>query len=232
MSKDLDPKSFFKVAKRKKIPLKIAISGPSGSGKTYSSLLLAKGLVGSFEKIAVIDTEDSAALYSQLGDYNVLSFNKPYDPKKFIKAIQMANQAGFEAIIIDSLSHSWSGPGGLLDIHQSFGGRFQDWSKVTPLYNELVQTIKESKAHVISCMRKKVDYSITNEGGKTKVEKLGLKEEQREGYEYEQTLAIDIDMKHLASASKDRTGLFVDKTPFLITEETGRELLAWSNQGE
>lgn len=226
----LDPKSYFKKAKRLKIPLKIGISGPSGSGKTTGALLIAKGLVGSWDKIAVLDTEDSAALYSNIGDFSVLNINKPFDPKKFVKAIELANEAGFEAIIIDSSSHEWSGPGGCLEIHAALGGRFTDWAVVTPLHNSFLQAVRDSKAHVILCVRKKTDYSMTSEGGRTKIEKVGLKEEQREGLDYDVTLFFDVNIKHYASTSKDRTGLFMDRTPFIITEATGKELLEWSNK--
>jgi hypothetical protein len=64
-------------------------SGPSGSGKTYSSLLIAFGLSNSWEKIAVVDTENhSADLYSHLGPYNVLSLSAPYSPERYRSAIE------------------------------------------------------------------------------------------------------------------------------------------------
>ena len=48
-------------AERKQAKIKLALQGPSGSGKTFSSLLLASGLTDSWEKIAVIDTENTSA---------------------------------------------------------------------------------------------------------------------------------------------------------------------------
>jgi hypothetical protein len=48
--------------------------------------------------------------------------------------------------------------------------------------------------------------------------------------EYEFTVMLDIDMQHIASASKDRTGLF-DGRYFKITTETGKTLLAWLDSG-
>ena len=45
-------------AKRQQVKLRLNLSAPSGAGKTYSALLLAKGLVGSWDKIAVIDTKE------------------------------------------------------------------------------------------------------------------------------------------------------------------------------
>ena len=105
----------FKKAHRSKAKLRLAIAGPSGAGKTYSALLIASGIVP-LEKVAVIDTESgSADLYEDLGGYSTVTINPPYSPQKYIEAIRAAEAAGFELIIIDSLSHAWSGEGGLLD---------------------------------------------------------------------------------------------------------------------
>jgi len=67
--------------------------------------------------------------------------------------------------------------------------------------------------------------------GKVKVEKTGLKEITREGYEYELTLNFNLELNHHATASKDRTGLFMDKPEFIITAETGRMIKEWCNSG-
>ena len=107
----------FRKAERKRARLKIGFSAPSGAGKTYSSLLVAYGICGDWSKIAVIDTENgSAELYSDLGEYSVCPIMPPFTPKKYIAAIHEAVEAGFEVLIIDSLSHAWSGEGGLLDM--------------------------------------------------------------------------------------------------------------------
>jgi len=103
----------FRKAERKKAKLRCGISGPSGSGKTFSALLLAFGLGG---KIAMIDTENgSGDLYADLGEYDVLPIKSPFTTDKYIEGIKAAEKAGYSTIIIDSLSHAWSGEGGLLD---------------------------------------------------------------------------------------------------------------------
>lgn len=72
-------------ATRKKSKLRLNISGPSGAGKTYSALLLAKGLIGNWEKIAVIDTENgSASLYEHLGPFNTIDLQAPFTPERYI----------------------------------------------------------------------------------------------------------------------------------------------------
>jgi len=80
-------------------------------------------------------------------------------------------------------------------------------------------------------MRSKQDYLIQTQNGKTTIEKIGLKAIQREEIEYEFSTVLDIDMNHQAKATKDRTGLFMDKPEFVITEDTGKQILEWCNCG-
>ncbi|MEI9943293.1 MAG: AAA family ATPase [Chitinophagaceae bacterium] len=221
-------------AERKRVKLRLNIASPSGFGKTYSALLIAFGVSGNWQKIAVIDTEnDSASLYSHLGEYKTLKLEPPYSPDRYIEAIRICEDAGMEVIIIDSITHVWKGQGGLLEYQNSLGGRYQDWAKATPLYQRWLTAILQSNAHIITTNRKKQGYNMITEGNKTKVEKAGLDDEIRDGYEYEMTLALEIiNDKHMAKASKDRTQLFADKPEFVISVETGKSILKWANEGK
>lgn len=225
-------KFTIRTAERSKTKIRIGLAGPSGSGKTYSALLMAHGIAGNWENVYIIDTENgSADLYSDMGNFNVLTLEKPFSPDRYVEAIQACEKAGAEVIIVDSITHEWSGEGGCLQIQEQLGGRFQDWAKVTPMHNRFVSTLLASKAHVITTVRSKTDYQMTQDGGKGKVQKVGLKPETREGFEYEMTLSFDLNINNLAEASKDRTGLFKGKTPGIITEETGKTIVEWANSG-
>lgn len=221
-------------AKRHQVKLRIGLSGASGFGKTYSALLLAYGMTGDWSKVAIIDTENnSASLYSHLGDFNVLVLTEPYQPERYIKAIETCEEAGMSVIILDSITHEWNGKGGCLEIHERLGGRFQDWAKVSPRHQAFIDKILNSKCHIITSVRRKTDYSMDADmNGKTRVVKHGTKEETRTGFEYELTVNFElINDKHLASASKDRTGLFMNKPEFIVNSATGRRLLEWCNEG-
>ena len=219
-------------AQRKQAKIKLALQGPSGCGKTMSALLLASGMT-EWSKIAVIDTENhSADLYSHLGEYNVLQLDKPFTPERYIKAIEVCEAASMEVIIIDSVSHEWEGSGGILDLHGNMpGNSFTNWAKMTPRHNAFVQKILESPAHVISTIRTKTDYTLSEKNGKMVPEKVGLKGITRDGMDYEFTIVFDLDIKHQATASKDRTGLFADKPEAIITSEYGTRILQWCNSG-
>ena len=220
-------------AHRKKAKIKLGLQGPSGSGKTFGALLIAYGLTGDWSKIAVIDTENhSSDLYDHLGDYNVLHLEAPFSPEKYIEAIHTCLKEGMEVIIIDSISHEWEGAGGILDTHsQMTGNSFTAWAKLTPRHNAFVQEILQSPVHMICTLRTKQDYVLNDKNGKMVPEKVGLKGVSREGMDYELTLVFDLDIKHNVTASKDRTSVFIDKPEFRITTGTGKQILAWCNNG-
>jgi hypothetical protein len=222
----------LKKAQRKQVKLRLNLSAPSGAGKTMSALKIAKGLCNDWSKVAVIDTENgSASLYSHLGDFNIIDLQPPFTPEKYIEAINICTLAGMEVIIIDSSTHEWNC---LLEENEllaqaSFrGNTWSAWSKTTPRHDRFVNAVLNCTSHVITCTRSKME--TIQEGGKVK--KVGMKDMQREGWEYELTVSLNIERDtHLATASKDRTNLFEGQLPFLITEETGKLIKQWCESG-
>lgn len=226
----------FKKATRKKVKLRLNLSSPAGAGKTMSALLMAKGLVGEWSKIGIIDTEnESASLYTHLGDFQVLNLTPPFTPERYIEALNAGAAAGFECIILDSSSHEWNGLGGCIDLNEKLaqskykGNTWSAWNEVTPRHDRFVQTLLQSPCHIITCTRSKMETVMTDD---KKVKKLGMKDIQRDGWEYELTVSLNIDRDtHTAIASKDRTELFEGKEPFIITEQTGKLIKAWCEAG-
>jgi hypothetical protein len=223
-------------AERKKVFLRLNLSAPSGAGKTYSALLMAHGMTNDWSKIAVIDTENgSASLYSHLGDFNVLDLVPPFSPERYIEAIETCVQAGMEVVIIDSSSHEWSGPGGCLEMNDKLasakykGNTWSAWSETTPRHDAFVNKVLHTPAHVITCTRSKTETVM---GEDRKVKKVGMKDIQRDGWEYELTVSLSIDRDtHMATASKDRTGMFINADPFVVTADTGRMIKNWCDSG-
>ncbi|MBN4867623.1 ATP-binding protein [Providencia huaxiensis] len=227
----------FAKALRKKAKLRLALTGPSGSGKTYGALEIAKGLGG---KTAVIDTEKgSASLYSDRFNFDVLELDPPFTPERFIEAIGAAQEAGYDNLIIDSITHEWSGSGGCLELLDGLakakyrGNTWSAWSEITPRHNAFLDAILRSDLHIIATMRSKTETAQVDKGnGKKGVDKLGMKSEQRDGVEYEFTTVLDLNHEtHTAMASKDRTGLFSNAEVTQLNESTGKKLMDWLNDG-
>ena len=185
----------FEKAMRKKAKLRLALTGPSGSGKTYSALLVAKGIGG---KVAFIDTEKgSASLYSDIADFDVLELDPPFSPERFIEAIKSAEDAGYETLVLDSITHEWGGVGGCLELVDTIakakyrGNSWSAWSEINPRHRLFLDAILRSPMHIIATMRSKTETAQVEENGRKKVAKLGMKSEQRDGVEYEFTTVLD-----------------------------------------
>lgn len=239
----------FVKATRKKARLRLALTGPSGSGKTMAALMIAKGLGG---KVAVLDTEHgSASLYAEPirlpsgmlfepPEFDALDLSAPYSPERYTEAIKSAEAAGYDTLIIDSLTHEWSGSGGCLEINDTVaaakfrGNSWSAWNETTPRHRAFIDAMLQSRMHIIATGRSKTETAQTEgANGRKQVVKLGMKTEQRDGIEYEFTVVLDlIHAGHYANASKDRTGLFAGGEPAPVTPDTGERLLAWLESGE
>lgn len=186
----------------------------------------------------MIDTENgSGDLYSDICDYDVQTLSAPYSVQKYLAAIHEAEEEGYDILIIDSLSHAWSGEGGLLDVHSQLtrnmknGNSYTAWNKITPWHNRLIESMLASSCHIIATMRTKTEYAmIQNEKGKTEIQKVGLAPVQRDGMDYEFTIVFDLSMEHTVTVSKDRTSLF-DRQVFSITQDTGKIIRKWLDSG-
>lgn len=223
-------------AKRSATKLRLLLTSPSGGGKTYGALLLAKGMGG---KTVVIDTEQgSSDIYDDLHEFDVVDLEPPFTPEAYIEAIEHCESAGYDVIIIDSISHEWNGKGGCLELVDTIakaqfrGNTWSAYSVITPRHRAFIDAMLRSKAHIIATGRSKTETAQVEDHGKKKVAKLGMKVETRDGVEYEFTTVLDIIHDgHFATASKDRTGIFAGD-PKAISEDTGKQLADWLAGGK
>jgi hypothetical protein len=219
-------------ARRSATKLRLLLTGPSGAGKTFGALLVAKGL-GS-QRTIVIDTEQgSSDLYDRLHDFDVIDVAPPFTPEAYIEAIDAAEAAGADCIVIDSISHEWNGKGGCLELVDEIarakfkGNTWSAWSELTPRHRAFIDRMLRSSAHIIATGRAKTETAQVDDHGRKKVVKLGMKLESRDGAEYEFTTVLDIVHDgHFAVASKDRTGIF-GGDPKPISVETGKAFAEW-----
>ncbi|MFU8873256.1 AAA family ATPase [Micromonospora sp. SL4-19] len=252
--------SRFMPASRKKAKARVALAGPSGAGKTLTGLKLLYTLTGSrtvadgLERIAFIDTErDSADKYAvnpelpgvgdmtpdEAGGYGFMKVSPVrYDPRELVELIDEAAVAGFTGLMVDSLSHYWFGPGGVLELVDRFarnhGGRSMDgWKDVRPIERAYIEALMSFPGHVVVCMRSKQRYELVEgSDGKAKVAKLGMQPDQRDGLEYEFDLVGDIDQEHYLRVTKSRCDALADQVIHKPGSELALQLLDWLDYGE
>lgn len=225
----------------------MAIQGASGSGKTYSALAIAKYLAEG-GPIALIDTERSASLYSDVVDFDVDDDfgeigKENYNQDVWKKKLLAAAAAGYKVVVLDSATHLWKGPGGFLAqidnicaAQRAKGGKgdsFAAWKTVDPLYMSFMNFIRALPMHVIFCIRAKQAYEkVTDQGGKGNIKKVGVEPEYREGFEYEFDIQAAIDMDHVLVPIKHRLKADLDGKVF---PKPGKEFadvcLNWLSSG-
>lgn len=199
---------MFKKATKHPSKLRMALVGPSGSGKTFTALRIATAM-GS--RVALIDTEHgTAAAYADLFDFDMMALDS-FHPSLYGQAIREAERQGYDVVIVDSLSHAWTGRNGALELVDKAAKRNKThstataWRDVTPLHNALVETILGANIHVIVTLRAKTKYVLEqDEKGKAQVKKVGLEAVQREGLEYEFDVVADLDLENNLVISKAR----------------------------
>lgn len=224
----------FQKATRRFVYLKIAITGPSGSGKTKSALEIAEGLCPG-GKVGVIDSENrSACAYADQYNFEVDEIEPPFTVQKYNQKIHEAVKAKYDVLIIDSISHQWAGSGGLLEVKDTMDSsagakaQFSNWNKITKQHESFKSALLQTDIHIICTVRSKQGYMITEAtpGKKGEITKVGMDPIQRDGIEYEFVTVFDMNMKHYAEVSKDRTGLF-DGTVFQPSKLTGEMFRKW-----
>lgn len=232
----------FQKAVKEQVRLRLAIYGPAGAGKTASALRIAHGIGG---RIAFIDTENySASRYADGLNYaggfvpfnfDVVSLRKP-TIEHYVEAIQAAENAGYNILIIDSLSHGWQEL--LEDIdnlteNKYKGNSWRAWSEGTPKQKSFIRTITQSNMHIISTMRAKTEWETVKDERTNKIRpvRIGLAPEQGKGIEYEFDMLMEINDSHYATIIKDRSGKFQDMEIHCPDEKFGKELAEWLTQG-
>jgi len=217
---------------------RVALDGPSGSGKTYTGLVTAFALG---EKVAVVDTErGSASKYAGLNGWRFDTLKLHYfAPLDLSKALAAAGSQGYDVVLVDSLSHFWSGSGGMLEqvdeaARRGYGGNsFGGWKEARPMERAMIDALLGYPGHVIVTMRTKTEWVIEeDQRGKKVPRKLGTKPEQREGIEYEFDIVADLDIENTLVVSKSRIPDLAGAVIRKPDGEFGRTIREWLSEGE
>lgn len=225
----------FQKATKKQAKARVAITGPAGSGKTYTGLLLATSMC---KRVAVIDTEHgSASKYADEFDFDVLELDD-FHPNNYIQAIQAAERAGYDGLLIDSISHEWSGRNGCLELVELYakknkgGNQWAAWADVTPLHNAFIEAIHSARLHIFATMRSKMEYIQTQDPqGKTIIKKVGMAPITRDGVEYEFDIVGEMDLEHNMVITKSRCKALADRVFRCPGADLAAEIMAWLSDG-
>lgn len=174
----------IKPATRQGIKPLVGFYGKSGSGKTMSALLLGRGIVGDSGRIVLVDSESGrGSLFADVipGGYSVIEINPPFSPARYQQAIDTA-AANADCVVVDSLSHEWSGEGGVIDMQDAELDRMagSDWGKrerckmaawIKPKleHKKFIQNLLRLPVALICCLRGEEKTHSIKEGDKTKV---------------------------------------------------------------
>lgn len=229
--------SVFQPATRAAVKAKIALAGPSGSGKTYTALSMAQGFSG---KTAVIDTEHgSASMYVGLNGWQFDTVTPDsFAPDALTGLLGEASGAGYEVVIVDSLSHYWMGVDGMLeqvDRRTKGSSSFSSgWKDMRPAERRMIEALVAYPGHVIVTLRTKTEWLVEKDPqtGKSKPVKVGLKPEQREGLDYEFSVFGELDLDHVLSVSKTRIPFLSGAVIANPDQELAEKIAEWLADGE
>jgi hypothetical protein len=226
---------MFQKATKEAAKLRAAVFGPSGAGKTFTSLRLATGIGG---RIAMIDSERrTASKYADRFDFDVCDLGSgQHRISDYVTAIRAAGEAGYNVLIIDSLTHAWQELLTEIDAIAKAkyrGNTWSAWSDGTPKQKALIDAILDFPGHVIATMRSKTEWTTEKDGGsgKSAPRRVGLTPEQGKGIEYEFDMLFELSVEHILTVLKDRSGKFQDQIIEGPGEALGAEMRAWLDEG-
>src|SRR5690242_8794050 len=230
-------------AERAGAHLLIQLYGPPRSGKTYTALRIARGMVGPKGHIGVLDTESGRArLYSDKvpGGFVVGELTPPYTPRRYLEAIGEFLAYGVDILVVDSFSHCWEGPGGVLEMAdqaEEHGRKgLMKWLMPKRDYKKLVSFLLSTRMHMILCSRAKQPIlEAMVEGEKTLVTQPWEPiQDKRLRYEMTIVVPMTLDGAYETEASRlkvpaDLGHLFQGE---LLDEQTGVAIAEWVNGGK
>jgi hypothetical protein len=171
----------IKPATRTGVKPLVGFYGKSGSGKTFSALMFARGIAGPKGRLVLVDTENRrGSIFADLipGGYQTLELDAPFTPMRYEEAIVEAEKVA-DVVIVDSMSHEWSGEGGVLDwadaeLEKMGGGdnnKMRSWIKPKMAHKMMIQRLLRTKCALICCLRGEEKTHITKpvDGQKGKV---------------------------------------------------------------
>src|SRR4051794_25181944 len=230
-------------AERAGAHLLIQLYGPPRSGKTYTALRIARGMVGPTGRIGMLDTESGRArLYSDKvpGGFVVGELTPPYTPRRYLEAIEEFLRYGIDILVVDSFSHCWEGPGGVLEMADQAEeqGRkgLSKWLGPKRDYKKLVSFLLSTRLHMILCSRAKQPIFEAVLNGEKALITQPSEPIQDKRLKYEMTIVVPMTLDGGYETEPDRLKVPGDLAHLfqgeLLNEATGAAIADWVKGGK
>lgn len=266
----------YQLITREACKASIMLEGLTGKGKSGTALMLAYGLAGGFQrewteeeqqeiwqKIYAVDTEHRSlnlmiGIPASFGGkfhrfYAApLSAQEGYAPTHYLQRREIAVQNGAQVWIGDSITHMWTGQGGVLDrVNQIQNDKARKnpnkWSawgepEIVQEKSALIESIRHPQVHNITTVRVKEKFESQSEDGQTKVVSLGEQQMQQADLKYEPDLVLHMEQAGHAEQGKvthpmvrvikSRYAIFNEGETYNLTPELCEQLRVYLAEGE
>lgn len=234
----------FRKAERGNSQILVGLFGGTGTGKTFSALLLARGIAGPDGKIGIADSEGGRGLLfadvPSIGGYDYAELTQPFTPDEYIQAIDAAEKAKLDVLVIDSMSHEWHGIGGVLEMAEKNGKSLNAWRLPKMAHQRLIARILSTKLHLVLCFRAKRKTRQIGQGTNAKVAKDDFYTPQTsDDFLFELLAVAEVvnDPHHVPHSLRVLKTTHPDVAPFfktgiVITTQTGALFSAWSKKSK
>lgn len=226
-------------ADRSKTKVVLSLAGDTGTGKTLSAIRIARGFVGEKGKIGFIDTEQRrASMYAEsYGGFDVINLEPPYTPERYQEAVETFKEAGYDVVIIDSMSHEWEGVGGILEIaeNQTYSSGkpmvgLDKWCKPKIRHRKMMSYLLNCGMHLVLCYRVKRNMvETTDEKGRKVMVRSEDETVVTEGsVDYDFTVKLLLDKNKIPRIDRkcpEALEYLFNKD--MATEQTGADIVEW-----
>src|SRR5436305_13352719 len=230
-------------AERAGAQLLVQLYGPPRSGKPVTALLIARGMVGPKGRIGVLGTESGRArLYSDRvpGGFAVGELAPPYTPRRYLEAIEEFLAYGVDILVVDSFSHCWEGPGGVLEMadqaeeHGKKG--LMKWLMPKRDYKKRGSFLLSTRMHMILCSRAKQPILEAVVDGEKTLLTQPWEPIQDKRLKYEMTIVVPMTLDGAYETEASRLKAPADLAHLLrgelLDEGNGRSIAEWVTGGK
>ena len=198
----------FREVTRAQAKASVVIGGLAGKGKSGLALSMAYVLADEdWSSVCALDTENkSLSLFEGIPSHLGVPFGKflwynlqrthGYRPTHYLAAKEAAIARGAKAFVQDSITHAWTGPGGILQLvnekEASTRGlnNFSAWGEpeVAHEKNSMYEMIRDLSIHIICTVRMKEKHVQKD----SKILSLGEQQIQMPDLKYEPDLVLEM----------------------------------------